>query len=146
MLWLGSFFIFGQKLISGRRGGVAIRMSRCLFSKKIIYGVGTFILESKVYKKILWPLFMNRIQLSEDLDPLSLEKKFWSLSLQEFLVLIWLTSNEWKTESTLEPPTGFPGLLNWESSALTTRPLLQICFELFLNSWIGNEWFWEWWC
>ena len=51
-------------------------MSRCLFSKKIIYEVGTFILESKVYKKTLWPLFMNRIQLSQDLDPLSLEKKF----------------------------------------------------------------------
>ena len=49
-------------------------MSWCLFSKKIIYGVRTFILESKVNKKTLWPLFMNRIQLSQDLNPLSLEK------------------------------------------------------------------------
>ena len=40
---------------------------------------------------------------------------------QKVLVLIWLISEVWKTESTLEPPNGFelgaPGL---ESSALTT--------------------------
>ena len=39
----------------------------------------------------------------------------------------------WKTELTLEPPSGFePRTLDWESSAVTTRALLNsvhiICF------------------
>ena len=43
---------------------------------------------------------------------------FLPLSSQKFLVLIWSPSDRWKTEPTLitEP-------LDWESSALTTRPL-----------------------
>ena len=32
---------------------------------------------------------------------------FLPLSSQKFLVLIWVTSEEWKTESTLESPSGF---------------------------------------
>ena len=48
---------------------------------------------------------------------------FLPLSLQEFLVLILSTSEEWKTESNLEPPSGFElGTPSRESSALTTRP------------------------
>ena len=43
-----------------------------------------------------------------------LESYFLPLSSQKFLVLILLTSEEWKAESTLEPPNGFehgtPGL------------------------------------
>ena len=39
---------------------------------------------------------------------------FIPLSSEEFLVLLWLTLRGWKTESTLEPPSGFehrtPGL------------------------------------
>ena len=39
---------------------------------------------------------------------------FITLSSQKLLVLVLLTSQEWKTESTLEPPNGFeygtPGL------------------------------------
>ena len=60
-----------------------------------------------------------------------------SLSFQKFLVLILSTSEGWKAESTLEPPSGFwnTGPLDWESSALTTRPLLHevilISIELF---------------
>ena len=35
---------------------------------------------------------------------------FLPLSPQEFLILIWSTSQGWKAESTLEPPSGFePG-------------------------------------
>ena len=36
------------------------------------------------------------------------------------------TSEGWKAESTLEPPSSFENrTLDWESSALTTRPLLH---------------------
>ena len=47
---------------------------------------------------------------------------FLPLSLQEY---------RWKSESTLEPTSGFlnPRPLDWESSTLTTRPLLQINFQ-----------------
>ena len=45
------------------------------------------------------------------------------LSHQEFLVL-WLTSEGLKNELTLEPTSVLNlGLLEWESSGLTTRPL-----------------------
>ena len=40
---------------------------------------------------------------------------FLPLSFQKFLVVIWLTSEGWKAESTLEQPSGFkhetPGLV-----------------------------------
>ena len=54
---------------------------------------------------------------------------FLQLSSQIFLVLILSTFEGWKAESTLEPPSGatHPILkmrqLDWESIALTTRPL-----------------------
>ena len=51
---------------------------------------------------------------------------FLQLSSQKFLVLILSTSEGWKAESTLEPPSGFEhGILDWESSILTTRSLLK---------------------
>ena len=44
----------------------------------------------------------------------------------DILVLTLSTSEGWKAESTLEPPSGFEhGTLDLESSALTTRPLLH---------------------
>ena len=52
---------------------------------------------------------------------------FLPFSSQKFLVLILSTSEGWKAESTLEPPSGFehgtPGL--GIPSALTTRLLLH---------------------
>ena len=45
----------------------------------------------------------------------------------KLLVLIWSTSERWKSESTLEPPCCLNTRhLNWKSSTLNTRPLLQI--------------------
>ena len=35
------------------------------------------------------------------------EAVFLPLSSQKFLILIWLISEGWKVESTLEPPSGF---------------------------------------
>ena len=69
-----------------------------------------------------------------DLDGVQLPKSsshfkeavcFLPLSSQKFLVLILPTSEGWKAELTLEPPSGFKqGPLDWESSVLTTRPFL----------------------
>ena len=53
----------------------------------------------------------------------------------EFPELILSTSEGWKTESTLEPPSGLEHRsLDWESSTLTTRPMLHI--PLLLISYI----------
>ena len=53
----------------------------------------------------------------------------------EFPVFILSTSEGWKTESTLEPPSGLEHRsLDWESSTLTTRPMLHI--PLLLISYI----------
>ena len=57
---------------------------------------------------------------------------FLSLSSQKFLVLVLLTSEGWKAESTLEPPSGFehrtPGL---GIQRVTTRPLLHCTNPVF---------------
>ena len=51
---------------------------------------------------------------------------FLPLSSQKSLMLLWSISEGWKAESTLEPPSGFQhSTLDWVSSVLTTRPLLQ---------------------
>ena len=53
-------------------------------------------------------------------------------SSQKFLVLILSTSEWWKAESTLEPPVVLSTEpLDWESSALTTRPLLHKSVLMF---------------
>ena len=62
-----------------------------------------------VNEKALWLCFMDR-----DQQP------------QEFLALIWSTSERWKAESTLEPPSVFKsGTSGLGSSTLNTRPLLD---------------------
>ena len=54
---------------------------------------------------------------------------FLPLSPQEFLVLIWWTSEGWKTESTLEILSGSNSRpLDWESSALTRLKIFNIHF------------------
>ena len=66
------------------------------------------------FKKTLWPLFMDGVQLPQGYSHFEEAVYFLLLSSQTFLVLILPTSEGWKTESTLEPPTGFergtPGL------------------------------------
>ena len=49
---------------------------------------------SYIYKKTSWPYFEEAVY-------------FLPLSFQKFLVLILPTSEGWKAESTLEPPSGF---------------------------------------
>ena len=62
---------------------------------------------------------------------------FLPQSSQKFLVLIWSTSEGWKAELTLEPPSGFDhGPLDWEFSNLTNRPLLHsVLFFWFFMQW-----------
>ena len=69
---------------------------------------------------------MDGVQLPQGYSHFQEAVYFLPFSSQKFLVLILSTSEGWKAESTLEPPSGFflnTGLLDWESSALTTRPL-----------------------
>ena len=66
-------------------------------------------------KKTLWPLFiMDGVQLPQGYCHFEEAVYFLSFSSQKFLVLILSTSEGWKAESTLEPPSGFdhgaPGL------------------------------------
>ena len=57
-------------------------------------------------KKTLWSLFMEKVQLPRGCRTHYLETFYFKpLSLQEIIVLIWSTSEEWKTESTWESPT-----------------------------------------
>ena len=68
----------------------------------------------KTNKQTLWPLFMDGIQLPQGSSHYKEAVYFLPLSSQKFLVLILLTSEGWKAELTLEPPSGFehvtPGL------------------------------------
>ena len=63
--------------------------------------------EKKTWKKTLWPLVVNGVQLPQGLNHFDEAVYFLPLSSQKFLVLILSTSQGWKTESTLEPPGGF---------------------------------------
>ena len=72
-------------------------------------------LQLKTLKKTLWPLFiMDGVQLPQGYSHFEEAVYFLPLSSQKFQVLIWSTSEGWKAESTLEPPSGFdhgtPGL------------------------------------
>ena len=62
----------------------------------------------------LWPLFMDGVQLHQGYSHFEETVYFSPFSSQKFLVLILSTSEGWKAESTLEPPSGFehrtPGL------------------------------------
>ena len=50
---------------------------------------------------------MDGVQLSQSYSDFEEAVHFLSFSSQKFLVLISLTSEGWKAESTLEPPSGF---------------------------------------
>ena len=70
---------------------------------------------------------MDGVQLSQGYSHFEEGVYFLPLSSQKFLVLILSTSEGWKAESILEPPSGFEhGTLDWESSALTTSNKLVI--------------------
>ena len=65
-------------------------------------------------KKILWPLFMDGVQLPQGYSRFEEAVYFLPLSSQKSLVLILSISEGWTAESALEPPIGFeqvtPGL------------------------------------
>ena len=50
---------------------------------------------------------MDGVQLLQDYNHFEEAVYFITLSSQKFPVLILSTMEEWKTESTLEPPNGF---------------------------------------
>ena len=60
------------------------------------------------------PFFMDGVQLPQGYSHFEEEVYFLPFSSQKYLVLIFSTSEGWKAESTLEPPSGFehglPGL------------------------------------
>ena len=62
---------------------------------------------------VMAPFFMDGVQLPQGWSYFE-EAVYFFLSSQKFLVLILPTKEGWKTESTLEPPSGFehgtPGL------------------------------------
>ena len=72
-------------------------------------------LRNKENLKTLWPLFMDGVQLSQGyIATIRRQFNFFPLYPHEFPVLIWLSSEGWKAESTLKQPSGFelsaPGL------------------------------------
>ena len=61
----------------------------------------------KLQKKFLWPLFMDGVQLLQDLSHFEEAAYFITLGSQKFMVLVLSTSEGLKAESTLELPNGF---------------------------------------
>ena len=80
--------------------------SRDLFWNLIVWNF-YFLLSRKNLKKTLWPLFMNGVQLPQGYSHFEEAVYFLPFCSQKFLVLILSTSEGWKAESTLEPPSGF---------------------------------------
>ena len=69
---------------------------------------------------------MDGVQLPQGYSHFEEAVYFLPLSSQKFPVFILSTSEGWKAESILEPVVLSTGPLDWESSALTTRPWLPI--------------------
>ena len=94
-------------------------------------------------KKTLWPLFMVGVQLRQGYSHFEEAVYFLPFSSQKFLVLILSTSEGWKAESTLEPPSGFehgtPGLGIQCLNHLAIAPLLGHCLKPFDVSLIGMD-------
>ena len=61
----------------------------------------------KIKKKTLWPLYMDGVQLLQGNSNFEEALYFLPLSYKKFLVLILSTSERWKAELTLEPPSSF---------------------------------------
>ena len=53
------------------------------------------------------PFFMDGVQLPQGYNHVEEAVYFLPFSSQKFVVLILSTSERWKAESTLEPPSGF---------------------------------------
>ena len=80
---------------------------------------------------------MDGVQLPQGWSHFEEAVYFLPLSSQKFLVLVLATSEGWKAESTLKPPSGFKyGTLDWKSSPLTTR---HITFQISLV-WLQSFW------
>ena len=73
------------------------------------------------------PFFMDEVQLPQGYSHFEEAVYFLPLSSQKFPVLILSTWERWKTESTLEPPSGFehgtPGLGVQRLNHLAIAPL-----------------------
>ena len=80
-------------------------------NEKIVFLFLFFVLKKT---PTLWLLFMDGVQLLQGLSHFAEAVYFLTLSPQKFLVLTLSTTEGWKAESTLEPPSGFehgtPGL------------------------------------
>ena len=64
-------------------------------------------MQSLFSEAILWPLFMDGVQLAQGYSHVEEAVYFLPLSSQKFLVPILSTSKGWKAELSLEPPSGF---------------------------------------
>ena len=89
------------------------------------------------FKKTLRLLFIDGVQLSQGYKSDYEETvNFLPLGPHDVSVLIQSVSEGWKAELTLEPPAVLNlGPLDWESSTLTTRPLLVQTFPSPFYMW-----------
>ena len=73
-----------------------------------------------MFRKTLWSLFMDRVQLPQEFT-------FYPLHPQKLLVLNWSTSEGWKAELTLSEPVVLNSIaLDWKSNPLTTRLMQEV--------------------
>ena len=71
-----------------------------------------------------WPLFMDGVQLPQGYSHFEEAVYFLPFSSQKFLILIYRPrKNERLSQPWSHPVVLDTGLLHWESSTLTTRPL-----------------------
>ena len=85
-------------------------------------------------KKNLWPLFNDGVQLSQDYR--TTEETVYLPPLVPSTKITWYSFHKpWKDERLSRPWSHSvvlnPGLLDWESSVLTTRSILQLQIQRF---------------
>ena len=98
----------------------------CLLLLSFVKEGGSLVWNFKKKKKTLWPLFMDGVQLPQGYSHFEDTIYFLPFSSQKS----WYSFYRPRKDERLSRPCRHPvvlntGLLDWESSVLTTRPLLD---------------------
>ena len=105
----------------------SFRAHYCHSFDKTIEKVLNLALQIKTFEKnVMAPFYGWGSTVSRLQNPYKEFVDFLQLSSMGFLTIIWLTSEEWKAEPTLEPPIGFESRNLWIGNPAWNVPYTEV--------------------